>query len=526
MHRSARRIAAVSLSSLRVEIARQIEPSLEGRPVAIVVAREGGAVRDETSLLGNTRIDEVSPEARALGVLPEMTIAAARARHADVSVRVVGERAAKDALALVAELALGFGATVAFDADTHVVWADVTGCAHLHDARDHHRGETLLARELARKIAALGHLASVAVADGPRVSAMLAKMLDGADEHVLVVPRERTREAILALPIAALPLSEAAKHWLARLGVVTAEGLATLPRASLASRLGEEARDLFLLLDGADTSPLDPYRPPETPVERVDLEYGIEGGEALLFVVRTLATRMAARLEGRALGTSEISLVFELDDAARSHEKQRRTRLERKIVLASPIRAEADLFAVARARIEAAERRRETFAAPILAVEIHATKLARGEVRNLDLIAPESRAARALPQLAAELAADLGEGAAGLLALESSHDPVERVRLVPWAGGSAPSSLSVSIDVPEPSRFLPNEGARELLSADGPLRLVSRSAWRAWWKRPVELESRRTTTRDWVTGWSSEAGALAWIEIDTSTGLRVVRGWE
>ncbi|MGH7327768.1 MAG: Y-family DNA polymerase, partial [Polyangiaceae bacterium] len=458
----ARRIAAISLSSLRLEIARQIEPALANCPLAIVVARENSAIENEASLLGNTRLDEASREAKYLGTFPGMTIAAARAKSSDLSVRVVAERAAKDALARIAELALAFGATVAFDTATHVVWADVTGCAHIHDP-DLHRGENILAHALFEKVSAQGHEASVAISDGPRVAAIFSKVLASyeEEEHVLVVPREKTKDAILALPVDVLPLDEAAKHWLSRLGIKTAADLAKLPRASLASRLGPQSRSLFSLFDASDTTPLDPYRPPETPLERFDLEYGIEGGEALLFVMRTLSSRMSARLEGRALGATEISITFELDDAARSGSKIRRSRVDRKIVLAAPIRNAADLFAVVRARIEAAERRRETFTAPILAVELAATKLSRAPSRNLDLLETESRAARLLPQLAAELAADLGENRAGMLVLESSLDPLERVRLVPYEERN--ESLSVSEDIPEPSRFLQGDACELMM---------------------------------------------------------------
>lgn len=533
MHRSAHRIAAISLSSLRVELARQSEPALVGKPLAIVVARPGGAVVDEASVLGNTHLDEVSLEAKSLGIYPAMTIAAARARAAELNVRVLAERAAALALARVAELALAFGATVGFDAATHVVWADVTGCAHLHSAGDLRAGEELLAKKLSEKVTQLGHDACVAVADGPRVAAIFAKMLacskrpgllaKATEARCLVVPPEATQQALAELPLSAFPIDEAAKHWLARLGMKTAADLGRLPRGSLAQRLGPQARALFSLFDGADTSPLDPYRPPETPVERLELEYGIEGGEAVLFALRTLAARLAARLEGRALGTTELTLTFELDDAARSSEKRRRSRHERVLVLASPVRSEHDIFAVARARVEAAERRQETFTAPILAVELAATKLARLGSRNLDLLVSEGRAASIIPRLAAELSADLGEGKAGMLSLVSSLDPAERARLVPFEERAR--TMLVSVDVPEPSRLFV-EPAPVTIHVDGGFRLIARTAWLSWWKRPVELLERRTTERDLGVAWSSEAKATAWLEQDGTTGSYILRGWE
>src|SRR4051812_244802 len=109
------RFAAVYLPWLRVELARARMPLAEkSTPLAIVIARPGGAVKDERSLLGNTRLDEVSPEAHALGVRVGQTIAAARAKTAELRVRVVAMDAVTEALARVAEAGLLFGATTSF----------------------------------------------------------------------------------------------------------------------------------------------------------------------------------------------------------------------------------------------------------------------------------------------------------------------------------------------------------------------------------------------------------------------------
>src|SRR5260370_1998630 len=68
------RICAVSLPELRVEVVRA--PDTQG-PLAIVVAPPP---LDAAKLVGNTRLDVVSREARTLGVRPRQTIAQARAR--------------------------------------------------------------------------------------------------------------------------------------------------------------------------------------------------------------------------------------------------------------------------------------------------------------------------------------------------------------------------------------------------------------------------------------------------------------
>jgi protein ImuB len=530
MHRSARRIAAISFSSLRIELARELDPFLERRPLAIVIARDKSPTKqtiDEASILGNTRIDEVSREAASYGISAGFTIAAARAKCADLSVRVVTEQAVEEALARIAELALAFGATVSFSTTEDAVWADITGCAHLHDARDMDNGEKILAEKLEERIRAQKHDASVAIADGPRVALAFARHARSARKtsslRALVIPRSATKQAVLALPVNALPVDDAAKHWLSKLGLKTAADLAKLPRASLGARLGSQSRDLFSFLEGADVAPLDPYRPPQTPVERAELEYGIEGGEALLFVVKMLASRMSTRLEGRALGATEMDLTFELDDAARNRAKKKRSRVTRTITLAAPIRSEAEIFSVLRARIEAAERRRETFEAPILAMDLAATKLARTLTRELDLLARETTATSALPILIAELSADLGKESVGVLSLQNTHRPEARARLVPIGEKKIAEPLVEHEDGAEPSRFLSVPISIDKIEIEPKLRLISRSSWIEWWK---SKKDGKGSARDWSTAWSPEINATAWIDVDVATGNKMIRGWE
>src|SRR5580700_4547622 len=124
------RIAAMYLPFVRIELARARAQN-EGALLAVVIARPGGAVKDERSLLGGTRLDEVSREARAWTVRRGETIAAARAKCAGLLVRVVGEGDVRGALEAVAECGLAFGRTASIDESRDVVCIDVTGCGHL-----------------------------------------------------------------------------------------------------------------------------------------------------------------------------------------------------------------------------------------------------------------------------------------------------------------------------------------------------------------------------------------------------------
>ncbi len=290
------RVAALHFPELRIEVVTDPPPG----PLAIVVAP---APMTELKLLGNTKLDVVSTEARRLGIRAGMTIAQARARASHLSVRVVRPESVRDVLARLAEVALAFGATVSFDTVHDVVWVDITGCAHLHGSED------ILAARLAGVMGGQGHACHVAVADGPRIASIMARM---ARDAVLVVPPGKNAAALAPLPVQILPIED--PRWLIKLGVKTIADLRALPRAALASRLGKTAHVVMALADGDDRAPLTPHVPPEIPEEETQLEYGIEGTEALLFVSKTLTDRLAARLAGRAVAAAaRIELDLMLD---------------------------------------------------------------------------------------------------------------------------------------------------------------------------------------------------------------------
>ena len=154
-----RRVACLALSQIRVEIAREREIGRDVRRRRVAARRRhrapGRCRGNERDVLGNTRLDVVSREARASGVRAGQTVAAARAKCASLRVRVVAESAVRSGLARVAEVALAFGPSTAFDVATDVVWVEIGGCAHLHG------GERELAQALEGRVRALGHACRV-----------------------------------------------------------------------------------------------------------------------------------------------------------------------------------------------------------------------------------------------------------------------------------------------------------------------------------------------------------------------------
>jgi protein ImuB len=527
-----RRIACISLPDIRVEIARERESSSRDSPLAVIVARPAGVVKTERDILGNTRIDFVSREGRAFGVRPGQTMAAARAICAELRVRVVAEGIVRTALARIAETVLAFGPATAFDVTQDVVWVDVGGCAHLHG------GEVELARTLGAHVRAMGHACCVAVADGPRVSAAVARHLPtlrersatdsagaSSDFEPVVVPAGKGALAVRSLPISALGLDDDVSTWLADLGLKMCGDLQKLPRRALGTRLRERVQDVMLFLDGRDPAPLEAWRPPEVPEERFELDWGAHSIETLVFALKTLCDRLAVRLHGRALAAARLEIVFSLDRALCPDPC--RHRLELCIVLPSPIARAADLLAVVRARLEGC-----SLEAPVLAVTLRIPELARASSRTLDLLTPEPKADHALPRLIGELVAEFGEGAVGILALVDTWVPTDRTRLVPSLGmpsvdktvdrtrkGVAKPRHALTTSALEPSRLVkPSHVSRSALARAHHIARVEAVEW--WANRS---SSQGCVRRDLFAAWID--GALGWLELRDSNEKPLLCGW-
>lgn len=516
------RVAVLSLPELRVELARARD-DVKG-PIAVVVTDHP---RGEASITGGTRIDFVSDDARRKGVSPGQTVAQARARAERLAVRVVRATEVRGVLERLAEIALGFGATVGIwvagegeHARRDAIGVDITGCAHLFG------GEAALAERLSAVVRAQGHACAIAIADGPRVASMLSSAAWDAHRGArsVVVPVGQNGKAIALLSVAALPLPEEEVRWLVKLGVRTLGELRALPRSALGARLGARARDVVSLSEGEDREPLTAWRPPEVPSESVELEHGVEGAEALVFVAKTLADRLSARLAARAMAASVLELTITLDGALLAD--RARTRPEQVItqLLPVPLAAAADLLGALRPRLEAL-----SLPAPALAARLSAPTLARKPASPTHLFEPEAKADRALPRLLSELVADLGVHRVGRLSLANAWAPEKRSRFVTGSGdGGARGFLGPLGDergvaarvetAPMPTRVLaaPERcDRRELVVA----RHLFRLAEVEWWQRAPG----GAVAADHVLAWSERMGS-AWVEVDRRSGVATWRG--
>ena len=171
-------------------------------------------------------------------------------------------------------------------------------------------GEEVLARRAIALAAEMGYAARVAIADGRGPARALAAY---AAHPVIAVAPGESAAALSGLPLEALGLRADVAARLAALGVRDAGALARLPAGSLAHRFGPAGVVAARLARGEDDAPLAPFQPDTLPEEALDLDAPAETADPLLFALKRVADRVAARLVGRGLGATQLRIVLRLD---------------------------------------------------------------------------------------------------------------------------------------------------------------------------------------------------------------------
>jgi protein ImuB len=444
-----RRILALILPDLLVELATrqrlaQASPEHLGeahRPLGVVLVDEpakpapqqlslsvaGQPLREEEDLPASEPLAAVNREAERFGVRAKQSIAEASALVSQLVVAKVKRAEVERALGGLAEVALGYGPTVAL-ASPDTVWVDITGSAHLFG------GEEALAQDLAERVRELGHRVKIAVSSGPELSRAFARWAapssqNGANGGVTLVAPSRARSAAEELPIQALPLTAEDLGYFTRLGLLTWGDLARQPRSSLGPRLGKDAARILSFCDGLDDTPLVPFQPPRVLEEGSSWEDAVSGTEPLGFVLRGLAARLSARLcaRGEAAELLEVTLLYD-QTIARFRGVAPQAVLHFK--LSQPLHREADLRRIVASRLE-----RLKLEAPSVGMKLTVPRLAPIVQRQLSLselmVGDTARGEEDLPLVVAELTADIGETQVGVLRLVDAHRPEAQSALAP-----------------------------------------------------------------------------------------------
>lgn len=166
---------------------------------------------------GALRIVAVSPDAAALGLVPGMPLADARARVPDLPAIFFDPAADAALLNRLVALCRRYSPSVAADPPQGLL-LDIAGCAHRFAG-----GEAGLKADLVRLLEGQGLTALAALADTPDAARALARF--GGED-------------VRALPVAALDMTADVHMALQRAGLRRIGDLADLPRAPLAARFG------------------------------------------------------------------------------------------------------------------------------------------------------------------------------------------------------------------------------------------------------------------------------------------------
>ncbi|WP_438042590.1 DinB/UmuC family translesion DNA polymerase [Sorangium sp. So ce128] len=617
-----RRIVAIVLPQLACELVKQRGPvSPSGKaPLAVILGGEDDrraalALQPEREPQAPAAvIDVVDDEARRYGVRPGQKVVEAAALVAHLAIHRVTFAEIDAALGRVAEVALGLGATAAIqlgeqgapragaarasraperaasearspwgDGPYDTVWLDITGASHLVG------GEEALLGELGERVAALGHRARLAIADGPRLAQALARFGAHADggggAEAPIAPPGKGAQAIGPLPVQALPVEREVASFLVRLGVLRVEDLARLPRAQVAARLGPRTADVMELLAGRDPVPLLPFEVPRLLEEEVLFDEPIESAESLLFVLRGMTSRIASRLaaRGEACGRLNVAIAYDRsiarlrlgereDDGAAAallEDDGRGPSLRFHVDMPVPLSDAGDLLRPLKARLERIE-----LAAPAVGVHVIASRIARARRVQLDLSRDRSADPDSLPALLAELSAEIGQERVGILEIADAHRPEARSRLVPASGEAAMTRASAAAraraaadrgaaeqaggaDAPalEPARLLAQPiplgrvGRGAIVAVDRHLYAIERLSFVMridaveWW---TPTPASRDYARAWLVsgspsgkaaparlgelrpprdGASASSCGEAWIYVDRATGEAFLQGW-
>jgi protein ImuB len=455
-------------------------------------AAEAGRPRHErpVAVARDGKIIACDPVARSTGVRSGDSVIQAMAACTELDVVPQDERAERALLAGLAEALMALSPVVEIAAPDALL-LDASGAAVVTQ-RTGAEAEAVLGERAIAIADGMGLRARVAIATGRGPARALARHAAGERP----IPAEDTRAALAQLPLAALELPADIAERMTALGLRHVGALAALPAETLAHRFGPSGLRAARLARGDDPSPLVPYVPDALPLEELDLEAPVESAEPLLFGLKRMCDRVAARLAGRGLGTSRLVLRLRLDP---------RGEIEVKIALASPSAVTSRWMLVLRERLATLR-----LDAPVSRLVLTVGDVAAAPAEQLSLDESPQQVA-ALDAVLARLAARLGD--AGGFAAEpvDRHRPEGAYRAVAFrarkSGRATPPApvTQAALEGHRPTRLLPRprplvaegEGGRlTALRLDGrAYRILELSAPERlsgeWWTDPYDREYRR-----------------------------------
>ncbi|MCY1672590.1 DNA polymerase Y family protein [Novosphingobium sp. SL115] len=251
---------------------------------------------------GALRLCAVDGAAQALGVVPGMTLADARALHPGLIVADMDEDADRHWLQRLAEHCIGWSPRVAV-APPDGITLDIAGSEHLFG------GEAGLAAQAEETFTAIGMNVRMAVASTAQGAQALARYAR--------LPIMDERQALRGLPVFALGLENEATLALRRAGLKTIGDVASRAVASIAARFGADAVTALRRLLGEEHAPIDPLVQPEPLHFERRFAEPIAHQASIAACFLDLLRDAACALEDRGLGGRRFVLTLFRSDGAR-----------------------------------------------------------------------------------------------------------------------------------------------------------------------------------------------------------------
>src|SRR6202163_695773 len=279
-----------------------------------------------------------------------------------------------------------------------------------------------IAQELARRVAAIGLAARVAVAANIEVAIHAARGFPG----ITIIPAGEERRRLGALPVGVLTTEAETLDILERWGMETLQALAALPVLQLSERLGQEGVRLSELARGVRQRALVLAQPSSNFAEEMELEDAVEELEPLSFLLGRLLDQLCARLEARALAVRVVRVRFALQPSFEKDFQTLREDLRRKpeakqyekvLTLPVPMRNAKTLLKLLRLQLQG-----DPPAAPIQKIYMTAEEAAPRVAQN-GLFVPCGPDPEKLEVTIARLGKLIGAGNVGCAELLDSHRP-------------------------------------------------------------------------------------------------------
>lgn len=440
---------------------------------------------------GALRLYATDGNAQALGIVPGLTLADARALHPGLAVADMDEEADRHWLKRLTQHCLGWSPRVAAMPPDGIV-VDIAGSEHLFG------GEAGLAAQAEETFIAIGMSVRIAVASTAQGALALAR-------HARL-PVVDERQALRGLPVLALGLGDDATLALRRAGLKSIGDVATRPAASIAARFGADAVTALRRLLGEEHAPIDPLAQPEPlHFERRFAEpVALQASIAACFL--DLLHDAARALAERGLGGRRFVLTLFRSDGAR-HRLAIETGL--------PTRDPAPVLRLFDERIGTlADPLDPGFGYDRITLFLPVTEPLAASQPTLDGSGQETAA---LAGLIDRLSTRLGPGSLCRLVPQDSHIPEQAQLALPaiharapvhWPAPPAgepplrplflfdpPQPVEVIAEVPDgpPHRFRWRRKLHEVRLYEGPERIASE-----WWRRKGgEAPGKGGLTRDY-----------------------------